>query len=94
MEHMNLENKFQKLYNETVELSDTSRAYDSKVSDFVSKYGNFKNEKEFKQLENIINDAEDERAFLALCVLHTYLRRNKKYQEIKVLETKYEEKFF
>ena len=83
---MNFANKFQKLYYETVNLPDTSREYDSKVSGFVSKYGNFKNEKEFKELEKIISDATDERAFLALCVLHTYLRRNKKYQEIKLLE--------
>ena len=90
---MNLEKKFQKLFDETVDFSETSRVYDSKVSAFVSKYGNFKNEKEFKELENIINDTDDKRAFLALCVLHTYLRRNKKYKEIEVLEKKYEGKY-
>ena len=90
---MNFEDKFQNLYHETANLSNTSREYDSKISEFVSRYGNFKNEKKFKRLEKIINDDSDERAFLALCVLHTYLRRNKKYQEIKVLETKYEEKY-
>lgn len=90
---MNFESKFQNLYDEASSLSNTSREYDSKISDFVSRYGNFKNEKNFKKLENIIKEDSDERAFLALCVLHTYLRRNKKYQEIKVLETKYEAKY-
>lgn len=88
---MNFNNKFDKLYQDTVGLPDTGREYDSKISAFVSKYGNFKNEKYFTDLEQIIQNPNDEKAFLALCVLHTYLRRNKRYHSMKALEEKYQD---
>lgn len=90
---MNLQKQFHKLYKDTQNLSDTGREYDTKISNFVSQYGNFKNHDFFMSLNTVIQDTNTKKSFLALCVLHTYLRRNKKYQDMKMLEDQYVHRF-
>lgn len=91
---MPLDKEFDELYQQVQNLSETTREYDTKVSDFVSRYGDFINDAFFRGLENTVNSQQNpKKKFLAFFVLHSYLRRNKRYLDLQNLEKKYSAKF-
>lgn len=85
---MNLNEKYKKLYRKLENQDLTERLTDLEISNFVSKYGDNDNKEFFDNLDLVINSGNNE-GYFAFYVKHTFLRRNKKYEELKELENKF-----